>query len=263
MDSEGAILVLLDLSAAFDAIDHQKLLELLNYSFGIRGDALRWFKSYLQDRTQTVQIGSSTSEPVTLKYGVPQGSIPVLGPILYTMYTTPLGNIIRNYNLDFHLYADDTQLYISFKSCDSISRQTGISQVEACIKDIKTWMTNNLLKLNDDKTELIIITTSETTSHQEDFVINIGDSPIAPSMEPPRNLGVLFDSTCCLNDHVNKIGQNINYQLYSIGKIRKYLDKPTTEKNDEFGSDIPLGLLLQPSVWYQWILSVSATTLPE
>ena len=203
-DSErGAILVLLDLSAAFDTIDHQKLLDLLDYSFGIRGDALRWFKSYLQDRTQTVQIGSSTSEPVTLKYGVPQRS--VLGPILFTMYTTPLGNIIRNHNLDFHLYADDTQLYISFKPCDSISRQTAISQVEACIKDIKTWMTNNLLKLNYDNTELIIVTTSETTSRQEDIVINIGDSPNAPSMEPPRNLGVLFDSNCCLNDPVNKI----------------------------------------------------------
>ena len=107
--------------------------------------------------------------------------------------------------------------------------QTAISQVEVCIKDIKTWMTNNLLKLNDDKTELVIIATSETTSRQEDIVINIGDSPIAPSMEPPRNLGVLFNSICCLNDHVNKICQNINYQLYSIGKIRKYLDKPTTE----------------------------------
>ena len=84
--------------------------------------------------------------------------------------------------------------------------------------------------LNDDKTELIIVTTSETTSRQEDIVINIGDSHIAPSMVPPRNLGVLVDSTSCLNDHVNKICKNINYQLYSIGKIRKYLDKPTTEK---------------------------------
>ena len=137
VDSKGgAILVLLYLSAPFDTIDHQKLLDILDYSFGIRGDALRWFKSYLRDITQTVQIGCSTSEPVTLKYGVPQGS--VLGPILFTMYTTPLGNIIRNHNLDVHLYADDTQLYISFKPRDSIFRQTAISQLEACIKDIKT-----------------------------------------------------------------------------------------------------------------------------
>ena len=95
VDNEGgAILVLLDLSAAFDTIDHQKLLNLLNQSFGIRGVALKWFESYLKDRTQTVQIGSCTSTPVTLKYGVPQGS--VLGPILFAMYTNPLGNIIRN-----------------------------------------------------------------------------------------------------------------------------------------------------------------------
>ena len=78
-----------------------------------------------------------------------------------------------------------------------------------------------------------------------------------------RNLGVLFDSTCCLNGHVNKICQNINYQLYSIGKIWKYLDKTTTEKNYKFGSDTPSGLLQQPSVCYQWIFSVSATTLLE
>ena len=81
-------------------------------------------------------------------------------------------------------------------------------------------MTSNLLKLNDDKTELIIVTTSGTTNRQEDIVINIGDSTIAPIMEPPRNLGILFDSTCCLNDHVNKICKNINYQLYSIRNIR-------------------------------------------
>ena len=168
-----------------------------------------------QDITQTVQIGSSISEPVTLKYGVPQGS--VLGPILFTMYTTRLGNIIRNHSLDFHLYADETQLYISFKPCDSISRQTAIPQVEACIKDIKTWVTTNLVKLN--------------YYHQRNYQPpgRHCDSPFAPSMEPHRNIGVLFDSTYCLNDHVNQICRNINYQLYSIGKIRKYLSKPTTE----------------------------------
>ena len=229
VDNEGgAILVLLNLSAAFDTIDHQKLLNLLNQSFGIRGVALRWFESYLKDRTQTVQIGSCTSTPVTLKYGVPQGS--VLGPILFTMYTTPLGNIIRKHGLNFHLYADDTQLYISFQPGVSVSKETAISCLEACIKDIKIWTTNNPLKLNDDKTELIVITTHSSTSQNQHIGINIGDSLITPSSEPPRNLGVLFDSTCSLNDHVSKICKSINYNLYSIGKIRKYLDTPTAEK---------------------------------
>ena len=140
VDNEGgAIIVLLDLSAAFDTIDHQKLLNLLNQSFGLRGVALKWFESYLKDRTQTVQIGSCTSTPITLRYGVPEDS--VLGPILFTMYTTPLGNIIRKHGLNFHLYADDTQLFISFQPGVSVSKETAISCLEACIKDIKIWMT--------------------------------------------------------------------------------------------------------------------------
>ena len=238
VDNEGrAILVLLDLSAAFDTIDHQKLLNLLNQSFGIKGVALKWFESYLKDRTQTVQIGSCTSTPVTLKYGVPRGS--VLGPILLTMYTTPFGNIFRKHGLNFHLYADDTQLYISFQPGVSVSKETAISCLEACIKDIKIWMTNNLLKLNDDKTELIVITTHSNTSHNQHLGINIGDSLITPSSEPPRNLGVLFDLTCSLNDHVSKICKSINYNLYSTGKIRKYLDTQTasiTSRLDYFNS---------------------------
>ena len=117
VDNEGgAILVLLDLSVSFDTLDNQTL-NLLNQSFGIRGVVLKWFESYLKGGPQTVQIGSCTSIPVTLKYGVSQCS--VLGPILFTMYTTPLGNIIRKHGLNFHIYADDTQLYISFQPGDS------------------------------------------------------------------------------------------------------------------------------------------------
>ena len=121
-----------------------------------------------------VQIRSCTSTPVTLKYGVPQGS--VLGPILFTMYTTPLGNIIRKHESNFHLYADDTQLYISFPPGVSVSKETALSCLEACIKDIKIWMTTNLLKLNDDKTELIVITTHSNTNQNQHIGINIGDS---------------------------------------------------------------------------------------
>ena len=107
-----AVLILLDLSAAFDTIDHKVLLSRLLYKFGIRGKALSWISSYLQDRYQEVLINCSVSQLCELLFGVPQGS--VLGPLLFVMYTTPKGDIIRRYGFTFHFYADDTQIYVSF-----------------------------------------------------------------------------------------------------------------------------------------------------
>ena len=194
----------------------------------MRDVVLKWFESYLKGGTQTVQIGSCTSLPVTLKYGVPQCS--VLGPILFTMYTTPLENIIRKHGLNFHIYADDTQLYISFQAGVLASKETAISCRQTCIKDIKIWRANKLLKLNDDKTALIVITTHSNTSRNQHIVIHIGHPLITPSSESPRNLGVLFDSACCLNDHVSKMCKSINCNLYFNRKFRKYPDTPTAEK---------------------------------
>ena len=112
-DGSGVFLVLLDLSAAFDTIDHGILLDRLKSNIGLSDKSLGWFCSYLKDRLQRIVIDGVTSEPVNLKYGVPQGS--VLGPILFTIYTSPIGEIARKYNVEIHIYADDTQLYIYFK----------------------------------------------------------------------------------------------------------------------------------------------------
>ena len=124
----------------------------------------------------------------------------------------------------YHLYADDTQLYMAFKPSDVISKCDAISRIEACVQAYRSgWQ-------NDDKTELLIITTREELSKISDISIKVGDQSISPSDDPPRNLDVIFDSTCCLDAHIAKLCRSINFNLYSVGKIRKYLDGPTAEK---------------------------------
>jgi len=111
---EEVILVLLDLSAALDTIDHSILLNRLETRYGIKGLALNWFKSYLEGRSQSVCVDNILSEPSELICGVPQGS--VLGPVLFTLYSAPLEDIIKKHNLNLMIYADDTQLYITCES---------------------------------------------------------------------------------------------------------------------------------------------------
>jgi hypothetical protein len=143
--------VLLDLSAAFDTVDHEILLDRLANRFGISGNALAWVKSYLTERCESVVIDGVLSEQHVMDCNVPQGS--VLGPLLFTAYTSPLGDIVRGKSTDLHLYADDTQLYLAVKPKVTGAPENAIGTIEACISDIRLWMARNFLKLNDDKTE--------------------------------------------------------------------------------------------------------------
>ena len=130
------------MSAAFDTIDRNILISLLKEKYGIKGPVLDWFKSYLNDRNCFVNIGKCFSYGILLLLGVPQGSI--LGPILFILYISEIEGIAKRYGFKIHLYADDSQLYISFQRCDLLST---VSNIEHCLREIKNWMSTNFLKI--------------------------------------------------------------------------------------------------------------------
>ena len=145
-------LTLLDLSAAFDTIDLTIPLRRLDDWFGVTEKALDWFESYLTGRYQRIKLGDCLSSKADLKFGVPQGS--VLGPLLFTLDTTPLSSTICEHTIPHHLYADDSQLYVSFASGDSAAAPNGLY---LCLASVQSWMSTNKLKLNPDQTEFLHI----------------------------------------------------------------------------------------------------------
>ena len=140
----SAILLMLDLSAAFDTIYHDIMLFRLCNVYGITGDALHWF------RIQRVVIKNAVSVDQEGYFGVPQDS--VLGQKIYCMYTKPVTDIIQR-----HSYADDTQLYMTMDNSNNHCRD-GLVRIQLCVSEIKEWINQNMLKLNNDKTELIVFT---------------------------------------------------------------------------------------------------------
>ena len=187
---EVVCLVLLNLSLAFDTIDHFLLLQRLEDYSGIKETALEWIRSYITSRTQKVSVGNSRSPLVTLIFSVPQRS--VLEPILFTLYTCPLGPICKKHHVIYHLYTDDQQIYLSFKLVKTGYKVNCINRLEICIAEIREWMTANMLKLNDEKTKFIIFGTKQQ-------LVKIGEVSIVISsiqvqlVDQVRNLRYYMD----------------------------------------------------------------------
>ena len=185
------LLVFLDLSAAFDTVDHDILLQRLEYKFGIKDQAVTWFKSYLSNRSQRIVIGSTKSDSFDLKFGVPQGSY--IGPMLFSLYTSELFDVISQHLPTAHSYADDTGIYLAFNPNDDSNQDAAIAAMEACLCDIRNWMINDKLMISDSKTEFMLIGTKAQLQKTKRATLTIGESIISPNTEPLRNLGAWFD----------------------------------------------------------------------
>lgn len=153
-------------------------------------------------------------------YGVPQGS--VLGPKFYCMYTKPVGDIVRSHSLQYHGYADDSQLYIVIKPTTVWGPVS--TKVGACVEEVASWMSENMLKLNQDKTEFIVFTPKHQRLATQHLSVDIGDVTItaAPVV---KNLGVFMDKNLVMERQVNAVSKSCYHQIRSIGQIRQFITK--------------------------------------
>ena len=186
----------------------------------VSGLALTWFHSYLSDRTAKVCVDGHYLKEDKLTRSVPQGSW--LGPRLYSDYTQPLGNLIRLLLLLFHMYADDTQIKMVFNPKSKIDQKSAIDQLANGVNRISTWMKNNKLKLNEEKTEFLIISSKANASKIDIDCLELCNEKV-PVSSCARNLGVIFDSSMSLENQVAQIRKSCFYYLNWIRKIRKFL----------------------------------------
>jgi len=222
IDTDMAVfVVLLDLTAAFDTVDHSILMQRLSLDFGVSGIPYNWFKSYLHMRSCQVLVKGVHSDPVDLVYGVPQGS--VLGPQAFVYYTHTIGQIIRKHGIQYHVYADDVQLLITFDPRRPGDAVCSLYKLSQCIMDLQSWLTANKLMLNNSKTEFFIASSSYHYKSLQHLTLHVGglEIPHSPSI---KNLGVSFDHNMKMSDHVTQISRSLNWQIGNLHRIRRFLD---------------------------------------
>ena len=156
---------------------------------------------------------------IDLTFGVPQGS--VLGPLLFTLYTTPLSGLVSGHAIPHHLYADDSQLYVSFSSGDSAAALSGL---QSCLASVQSWMSTNKLKMNPDKTEFLLIGKErQRTKYLSMFPIEVLGVETYP-VKSAHNLGGIFDKNFNFRSHISAICSSCIYHIRDLRRIRRHLD---------------------------------------
>ncbi|CAG2191469.1 unnamed protein product [Mytilus edulis] len=221
---EVTAMIAVDLSAAFDTVDHSILIKVLEYQYGVNGTALKWIDSYLRPRSCRVNVSSTTSSERQLECSVPQGSC--LGPWLYLVYAGTLFDIIPP-SITVYGFADDHTANKRFVPTLT-NEMDAIRDLQDCAVHINTWMNSNKLKMNNAKTEFILFGSRHQLSKcQTKEIIICGD--VIKSKTCIRYLGAFLDETLNFKDHITKKCKTAMMNYYKIKCIRSYLSKEATE----------------------------------
>ena len=226
-NNKVTIVVMIDLSAAFDTIDVPILLELLQQDFGIQDTPLKWIESYLTNRTTSVIIDQSKSDSEPLRFGVPQGSC--AGPVIFTLYISALNKVVEKYSAaSLYGYADDHKLALSIEAGNPSNVSSVLAQLDCCLNDIITWMTTHKLKMNQSKTEIIFYGTKQQLSKLNIEKVNVGGINVK-CVDQVRDLGVIMTNTLSFDQHIQKKCQIANIQLRNLRTLRRHLTQESTE----------------------------------
>ena len=220
------LLVAMDLSAAFNLVDHGIWLEVLSNKFGIVGRASRWLTSYLNSRNFCVNIHSTNSDLHILDCSMSQGSC--LGPQLFTQYASILFETLSGHLPHLHGYADDHLLQMSFSSNVEGDSVRAITAMENCLRSVKYWMLRNKLKMSDTKTELLNIRTKQQLAKTDVAPIVVGKAQVH-TVDCIGSLRVYLDKHLNTKSHINTKVNAAYKHLYRIRCIRKNLAREVTE----------------------------------
>ena len=217
-EHKPTILMLLDLSAAFDTVDQSKLLAILENEIGIVNTALKWFKSFLSERSQKVKIGDSYSNEAKLPYGVAQGS--VLGPDLFNIYIRSLYPFIQPAKFDIFGFADDHQLLKSFLPIFQAKALDG--DINRCFNMISKWMCDHFLCLNPAKTKILVImppSLKENVFVHGTFI----DNNCVRFVTSAKNLGVILDDELSFQAQITAVVKSCFNTIRKLSKIKSFL----------------------------------------
>ena len=217
------LLVMLDLSAAFDTLDMDILSNIFKSKFKIEGNVAIWFSEYLTNRHQRIHINGVLSDKFQVEYGVPQGS--VAGPVTFLSYLSSPYELIETYLPDVGGFADDNQLYLAFQPTQQ-GESDVLEETSTCIAAIRKWMLQHRLKINDGKTEVLFLGSKHQLNKVGLDTFTVGNTTVNV-VDKVRNLGVIFDRELKMKEHISAVCSKGFHQLYRLRQIRRYLDNDT------------------------------------